>query len=147
MRVSARLASAMLGVVLCALPSSSASALIITSSSLFTDNRPADDPFGLPGFRISLQATVSDPLGVPGNISTFIARNRSSSEVIGMGFVAGEQSLFRAIGLLGSVPSGSWAPGAASVRVWEIMSWGWGPRTRRPSPEVPKVAYAPNAPA
>jgi hypothetical protein len=42
--------------------------------------------------------------------------------------------------LMYAVPSAPGAPGAASVRVWHLMSWGWGPRTGCPSPEVPKVA-------
>ncbi len=28
------------------------------------------------------------------------------------------------------------APGPAGVRVWEVMSRGWGPRTGRPLPEA-----------
>ena len=34
------------------------------------------------------------------------------------------------------------APEAAGVRVWEIISRGWGPRGRRPLPEGANVAYA-----
>ena len=34
------------------------------------------------------------------------------------------------------------APGAASVRVWQIISRGWGPRGGRAVPEGANVAYA-----
>src|SRR6266571_5942872 len=37
------------------------------------------------------------------------------------------------------------ASGAASVRVWEVMSRGWDPWTERPLPEGVRVAYPPDA--
>jgi hypothetical protein len=35
------------------------------------------------------------------------------------------------------------APAAFRVRVWQITSWGRGPRGRQPLPEGPSVGYPP----
>jgi hypothetical protein len=42
-------------------------------------------------------------------------------------------------------PAVASAPGAAGVRVWQIMSRGRGPRTGRPPPAGVNVAYAPES--
>lgn len=66
---------------------------IITSTGVFTDNRPGNDPFGIFGYRLALTAEVSDPFGVPANISSVRATNLTTFEARSLFFDAADQSV------------------------------------------------------
>jgi hypothetical protein len=81
----------MAGFLVVCLPVISPAAPIITSTGVWTDNRPLNDPFGIVGYNLTLFAEISDPLGVPNNISSVSARNLATSQSRPLFFDAADQ--------------------------------------------------------
>jgi hypothetical protein len=82
---------------------------------VFTDNRPFNDLFGIFGWNLSLQATVSDPLGVPSNIATVQATNLTTGETQALFFAGSEQVVFQG-------PYNTFVPFSSSqLGVWRFI--------------------------